>query len=167
MDTTLRLEIVTHCLSAFDVKHDQTVSAHRLVNASSSDIDSLTLTPTAPSLFIMQPVGGGVTCKMVSKLKVSPFHSVNSPLEAPVTRRRPSGVHCTETHSAIRAAFNTQRTQTPEVKLSLTLITNTGHLTLLVEVRTNLVVTAFMGLFNIPRGGTSCNTDTTTTQVTA
>lgn len=30
---------------------------------------------------------------MVSKLKVSPFHRVNSPLEAPVTRRRPSGVH--------------------------------------------------------------------------
>lgn len=33
------------------------------------------------------------TCKMVSKLNVSPFHRVNSPLEAPVTRRRPSGVH--------------------------------------------------------------------------
>lgn len=33
------------------------------------------------------------TCKMVSKLKVSPFHKVNSPLDAPVTRRRPSGVH--------------------------------------------------------------------------
>lgn len=30
---------------------------------------------------------------MVSKLKVRPFHRVNSPLEAPVTRRRPSGVH--------------------------------------------------------------------------
>lgn len=40
----------------------------------------------------------------------------------------------------------------------LTLITKTGHLTLLVDVRTNLVVTAFMGLFNIPKGGTSCNT---------
>lgn len=37
------------------------------------------------------------TCKMVSKLKVSPFHRVNSPLEAPVTRRRPSGVHCRQT----------------------------------------------------------------------
>lgn len=33
------------------------------------------------------------TCKMVSKLKVSPFHKVNSPLEAPVTSRLPSGVH--------------------------------------------------------------------------
>lgn len=34
-----------------------------------------------------------VTCNMVSKLKVSPFHKVNSPLEAPVTNRLPSGVH--------------------------------------------------------------------------
>lgn len=41
----------------------------------------------------------------------------------------------------------------------LTLITNTGHLTLLVEVRTNFVVTAFIGLFCIPIGGTSCNTN--------
>lgn len=154
---------MTHCLSVFDIKPDQTVSAHRLLDTSSSDIDT---TPTAPSLFIMQ--GGGFTCKMVSKLKVSPFHSVNSPLEAPVTRRRPSGVHCTETHSAIRAAFDTQRTHRHQkVKPCLTLITKTGHLTLLVEVRTNLVVTAFMGLFNIPRGGTSCNRDTTTTCVLA
>ena len=30
---------------------------------------------------------------MVSKLKVRPFHKVNSPLDAPVMRRRPSGVH--------------------------------------------------------------------------
>ena len=44
----------------------------------------------------------------------------------------------------------------PEVAEILTLITNTGHLTLLVEVRTNLVVTAFIGLFNMPKGGTSC-----------
>ena len=36
------------------------------------------------------------TCKIVSKLNVSPFHRVNSPLEAPVTSRRPSGVHCEE-----------------------------------------------------------------------
>lgn len=36
------------------------------------------------------------TCRMVSKLNVSPFHRVNSPLEAPVTRRRPSGVHWRE-----------------------------------------------------------------------
>lgn len=30
---------------------------------------------------------------MVSKLKVKPFQSVNSPLDAPVINRRPSGVH--------------------------------------------------------------------------
>ena len=34
-----------------------------------------------------------LTCKIVSKLKVSPFHKVNSPLDAPVTNLRPSGVH--------------------------------------------------------------------------
>ena len=33
------------------------------------------------------------TCKIVSKLNVNPFHRVNSPLEAPVINRRPSGVH--------------------------------------------------------------------------
>ena len=33
------------------------------------------------------------TCRMVSKLKVNPFQSVNSPLEAPTIRRRPSGDH--------------------------------------------------------------------------
>ena len=33
-------------------------------------------------------------CKMVSKLNVSPFQSVNSPLVEPVKTRRPSGVHC-------------------------------------------------------------------------
>lgn len=33
-------------------------------------------------------------CNIVSKLKVSPFHKVNSPLDAPVTKRLPSGVHC-------------------------------------------------------------------------
>lgn len=38
----------------------------------------------------------------------------------------------------------------------LTLTTNTGHFTLFVDVRTNFVVTAFIGLFNIPIGGTSC-----------
>jgi hypothetical protein len=30
---------------------------------------------------------------MVSKLKVSPFHNVNSPLDAPVINLLPSGVH--------------------------------------------------------------------------
>ena len=39
------------------------------------------------------------TCNIVSKLKVSPFHKVNSPLDAPVTRRRPSGVHCNTGHT--------------------------------------------------------------------
>ena len=34
-----------------------------------------------------------ITWRIVSKLKVSPFHRVNSPLEAPVINRRPSGVH--------------------------------------------------------------------------
>lgn len=32
-------------------------------------------------------------CKIVSKLNVRPFHSVNSPLVEPVKTRRPSGVH--------------------------------------------------------------------------
>jgi hypothetical protein len=31
---------------------------------------------------------------MVSKLKVKPFHKVNSPLVDPVSTLRPSGVHC-------------------------------------------------------------------------
>ncbi len=39
---------------------------------------------------------------------------------------------------------------------TLTRTTNTGHLTLLVEVLTNFVVTAFIGLLSIPTGGTSC-----------
>ena len=32
-------------------------------------------------------------CRIVSKLKVKPFHSVNSPLVEPVNIRRASGVH--------------------------------------------------------------------------
>ena len=32
-------------------------------------------------------------CSMVSKLKVRPFHKVNSPDDAPVISLRPSGVH--------------------------------------------------------------------------
>jgi hypothetical protein len=39
------------------------------------------------------PLVVNVTCNIVSKLKVSPFHRVNSPLEAPVTNLLPSGVH--------------------------------------------------------------------------
>jgi hypothetical protein len=33
--------------------------------------------------------------RMVSKLNISPFQAVSSPLDAPVISRRPSGVHCT------------------------------------------------------------------------
>lgn len=61
----------------------------------------------------------GLTCKIVSKLNVSPFHSVNSPDDAPVTRRLPSGVHAN---------------------------VNMGHRILFVAVLTNLVVTALIGL---------------------
>lgn len=56
---------------------------------------------------------------MVSKLKVRPFHNVNSPLEAPVTSRLPSGVQAMQ---------------------------KIGQRILLVAVFTNLVVTAFIGL---------------------
>ncbi|KYN00308.1 hypothetical protein ALC62_08951, partial [Cyphomyrmex costatus] len=59
---------------------------------------------------------------IVSKLKVRPFHKVNSPLEAPVTRRLPSGVQA---------------------------IQKIGQRILLVAVFTNLVVTAFIGLIVI------------------
>lgn len=59
------------------------------------------------------------TCKMVSKLNVSPFQSVNSPELAPVTSRLPSGVHA-------------------NVKI--------GHRILFVAVFTNRVVTALIGL---------------------
>mmetsp|Transcript_10763 Transcript_10763/g.39534 ORF Transcript_10763/g.39534 Transcript_10763/m.39534 type:complete len:244 (+) Transcript_10763:351-1082(+) len=37
--------------------------------------------------------GWSCACRMVSKLNVRPFHSVNSPVCAPVSSRRPSGVH--------------------------------------------------------------------------
>lgn len=56
---------------------------------------------------------------MVSKLKVKPFHSVNSPELAPVTKRLPSGVHAN---------------------------VNIGQRILFVAVLTNLVVTALEGL---------------------
>jgi hypothetical protein len=67
---------------------------------------------------------------MVSKLKVRPFQRVNSPLDEPVTSLLPSGV---------------QRTQ------------NIGHLILLVEVLTNLVVTQLTGLSNNDMGGNNCD----------
>ena len=34
-----------------------------------------------------------ITCKIVSKLNVKPFQSVNSPLDEPVINLLPSGVH--------------------------------------------------------------------------
>lgn len=60
-----------------------------------------------------------LTCKIVSKLNVSPFHNVNSPELAPVTSLLPSGVHAMQ---------------------------NMGHLILLVAVFTKRVVTQLMGL---------------------
>lgn len=59
------------------------------------------------------------TCRIVSKLNVSPFQRVNSPELAPVTRRRPSGVQAS-------------------VKI--------GQRILLVAVLTKRVVTALVGL---------------------
>lgn len=58
-----------------------------------------------------------ITCKMVSKLNVNPFQSVNSPELAPVTNRLPSGVQAS-------------------VKM--------GHLILFVAVFTKRVVTALL-----------------------
>lgn len=49
-----------------------------------------------------------VTCNIVSKLKVSPFHKVNSPLEAPVTKRLPSGVHWGRKKDRLHKATNFQ-----------------------------------------------------------
>lgn len=49
-----------------------------------------------------------VTCNIVSKLKVSPFHKVNSPLEAPVTNRLPSGVHWERKENRLYKATNPQ-----------------------------------------------------------
>ena len=61
-------------------------------------------------------------------MKVSPFQSVNSPEEAPVMRRRPSGVQARQ---------------------------KIGQRILLVAVRTKRVVTALMGLSGEPAGGSS------------
>lgn len=60
-----------------------------------------------------------LTCNIVSKLKVKPFQSVNSPELAPVTNRRPSGVQAN---------------------------VNMGQRILFVAVLTNRVVTALVGL---------------------
>lgn len=70
-------------------------------------------------LFLKFFMCGDRTCRIVSKLNVRPFHNVNSPLEAPVTRRLPSGVQA---------------------------IQKIGHRILFVAVFTNLVVTALIGL---------------------
>mmetsp|Transcript_67507 Transcript_67507/g.213652 ORF Transcript_67507/g.213652 Transcript_67507/m.213652 type:complete len:243 (-) Transcript_67507:141-869(-) len=43
----------------------------------------------------MARMGTSCACRMVSKLKLIPFHSVNSPDWHPVMSRRPSGVHTT------------------------------------------------------------------------
>ena len=64
------------------------------------------------------------TCKMVSKLKVSPFHRVNSPLEAPVTRRRPSGVHCTHARTHTYARTHTHTRQHPKKEASMHIDSN-------------------------------------------
>lgn len=63
---------------------------------------------------------------IVSKLKVKPFHKVNSPLEAPVNSRFPSGVHF---KSFI------------------------GDLNLLVDVCTNFVATQAFGVVNCTKVG--------------
>ena len=76
----------------------------------------------------MARTGESCACRMVSKLKVSPFQRVNSPLDAPVISLRPSGVQA-------------------RVK--------TGHRILLVAVFTNLVVTALAGLSRRATGGRS------------
>merc|ERR1740137_97250 len=78
-------------------------------------------------LHCMALTGLSCACRMVSKLKVSPFHRVNSPLEAPVIRRRPSGVQDRQ---------------------------KMGHRILLVAVFTNLVVTALTELSRVSWGGT-------------
>ena len=64
---------------------------------------------------------------MVSKLKVRPFHKVNSPLDAPVINLLPSGVQAS---------------------------VNIGHLILLVAVLMNFVVTELIGLSGVSAGGT-------------
>lgn len=74
---------------------------------------------TVNYMFIFIICFNELTCKIVSKLKVRPFHKVNSPELAPVINRRPSGVQA-------------------NVK--------TGQRILLVAVFTNLVVIALLGL---------------------
>lgn len=82
-------------------------------------------------------------CKIVSKLKVRPFHSVNSPLVEPVRTRRPSGVHYKNVRS-LRAAKNLR-----------TVTTFTGHRILLVDVCTNFVQREVEQLSGYAFGGNS------------
>jgi len=66
---------------------------------------------------------------MVSKLNPIAFHTVNSPVEAPVIRRRPSGV-----------------------QMSLFI----WHFRLLVAVRTKRVVTELATQWGVAFGGSNC-----------
>ena len=50
---------------------------------------------------------------MVSKLNVRPFHNVNSPLEAPVISRLPSGVHYKQTLRIITEQSDTHKHTLP------------------------------------------------------
>lgn len=69
-------------------------------------------------------------CRMVSKLKVSPFQSVNSPLADAVRIRRASGVHYITVSLSGRTCGSIG---------ILTVTRFTGYLILFVEVWTNLV----------------------------
>lgn len=71
------------------------------------------------------------TCRIVSKLKVRPFHSVNSPLVEPVRIRRASGVNCNTAEDAVSKG---DKAETCRVIVVLTLTMLTGHLILFVEV---------------------------------
>ena len=78
-------------------------------------------------------------CRIVSKLKVKPFHNVNSPLVEPVNIRRASGVHY--------GSFSVEElTQRAYIARKLTTTQLTGHLILLVDVCTNLVHNEVEGL---------------------
>ncbi len=121
------------------------------------------------------------TCKIVSKLNVSPFHKVNSPLEAPVMSLRPSGVHYKmytsflnwtawlptpsgnhhEELVACRVHHPQLLTMNPALSQHrsgnvagvLTQTQNIGHFILLVDVLMNLVVTQLTGVSGILCGG--------------
>lgn len=92
-------------------------------------------------------------CKIVSKLNVRPFHSVNSPLVEPVSIRRASGVHCDPFSQRIKHTIHS-------VKMwGLTTTQLTGHLILFVDVCTNLVHSEVEGLSGYAFGGRSYTRD--------